>query len=114
MHALIALLLSISPAHASTEIEVKVVHEYSENRTRLYQEGEKWFCDTELQKELELAEKAASPELFPTARNMPDADCGSRLYGLKISGKNTIKWEGCASDPAVRPFLKALNQECGR
>lgn len=114
MHALVVFLISIAPAYAATEIEVKVVHEYSENRTHLYQNGGKWFCDTELQKELELEGEAASPGLFPAGKKMPDAECGSRFYGLKISGKKMTKWEGCAADPAVKPFLKALNRECGR
>jgi hypothetical protein len=115
MLTLIVSLLTIAPAQAGTSLEVKVVHEYSENRTHLRQTGKKWICDTELQKGIELKGEAESPKLFQPAKQKPGLDCRSRFFALSTSGSGKKKkWEGCSDDPAVSAFLKALNKECGR
>lgn len=114
MYAMIIFLQFAAPAFAVDALEVKVVHEYSENRAHLHKKGKTWICDTELRQEVELVAEPASLSLFPKGKKQPGRECKSRFYGVKISGKKKHKWDGCADDPAVRPFLKALNKECGR
>lgn len=113
MLSLILLLLAPG-SHAATEVEVLVKHSYSENRTRLYQQGKSWQCDTELQKEVPLKGKALSPSLFPRKEKNKKSGCESQAMAVILENGKARKWQGCDNDPDFRPFLQALNKECGR
>lgn len=114
---ILVLAIFVSPFSLASEnpvIEAKVVGHYSEQVSKLFREGTRWYCETELRPRIEVASTPRALKRFPKSRGIESHSCRDKAYLALKSGNQEETWSGCAESPEARIFLQALAKDCLR